>query len=166
MMLINPQTLPVVGTFYQIGMVVADLDKAMDDYSRILGLGDWKRLDTDYVGRYRNWEGRIANRNAFAQWGPIHLEMVEPGLGEGNAKEWLQTRGPGMFHVAMAVDDVRNRPDDLEVVFEVKTMTQPDGSPGLIHLDTVSRLGYFLELAYRPFADALSARVAAPGPWV
>ena len=165
MMFVRASQLPVAGSIYQIGVVVPDLEKGMADYSRILGLGNWKRMDTDYVGRYRSWEGRIANRNAFAQWGPIHLEMIEPGVGEGNAMEWLRTRGAGMFHVGVAVEDVRNRPDDLEVVFEVITQTQPDGSPAIVHLDTVSMLGYFIELTYRPLAEALSARVASPDPW-
>jgi methylmalonyl-CoA/ethylmalonyl-CoA epimerase len=160
-MIIHPASVPVSGEIYQIGIVVADLEKGMADYGRILGLRNWMRLDTDYVGRYRDWEGRIANRNAFAPWGPIHLEMIEPSIGEGNAKEWLRTRGAGMFHIGVAVDDVRDRPDDLEVVFEVKTHTQPDGSPAIIHLDTVSVFGYFTELAYRPLAEALSNQVAS-----
>src|SRR5690606_18390458 len=63
---------------YQIGVVVTDLDAGIDRYSRLLGLSGWKRMETDYVARYRDWEGRIANRNAFAPWGAIHLEMVEP----------------------------------------------------------------------------------------
>lgn len=163
--MIVPDTLPVAGSVYQIGVVTANLEEGMAQYSRILGLGDWKRLDTDYVARYRDWEGRIANRNAFAQWGAIHLEMIEPRVGEGNAMEWLRTRGPGMFHLGVAVDDVRNRPDDIAVAFEVKSRLQPDGSPAIVHLDTVATLGYFIELAWRPMADSLAARVAAPGPW-
>lgn len=160
-----PTSLPVDGSIYQIGVVAPDLEAGMAQYSRIFGLKDWKRLDTDYVARYRDWEGRIANRNAFAQWGPIHLEMVEPGIGEGNAMEWLRTRGPGMFHVGVAVEDVRNRPADIDVVFEVRSTTQPDGSPAIVHLDTVPVLGYFVELAWRPMAERLAARVASPEPW-
>lgn len=163
--MIVPPSLPFDGTIYQVGAVCANLEQGMADYSRVLGLTDWKRLDTDYTGRYRDWRGRIANRNAFAQWGDIHLELIEPGLGEGNAKEWLRTRGPGIFHIGIAVDDVRNRPEDIEVVFEVTAHTQPDGSPVIVHLDTVAMFGYFVELAYRPMAEGLAARVAAPGPW-
>jgi len=163
--MMRPNALPVEGTIYQIGVVVADLEQAMGHYSQLFGLGDWKRLDTDYSGRYRDWEGRIANRNAFAQWGAIHLELVEPGIGEGNAKEWLRTRGPGMFHVGVIVDDVRNHPPEFEVVFESRARTQPDGSPAIVHLDTVASLGFFVELAWRPMAEGLIERVAAPGPW-
>jgi catechol 2,3-dioxygenase-like lactoylglutathione lyase family enzyme len=164
-MLINTGSLPVDGSIYQIGVVVPDLGKGIDNYSRLLGLKNWKRLDTDYIGRYRDWEGRIANHNAFAQWGAIHLEMIEPCVGETNAMEWLRTKGTGMFHIGVAVDDVRIRPEDFEVVFEVKSQTQPDGSPAIIHLDTVNLLGYFIELTYRPLADALSSRVASSAPW-
>lgn len=89
--------------------------------------------------------------------------MIEPGIGAGNAREWLQQRGPGMFHIGVAVDDVRIRPSDIEVVFEVRGQQQPDGSPAIVHLDTVSRLGYFLKMTYRPLAERLSAMVAAPG---
>ena len=151
------------GTLYQVGVVVADLAVGMERYSRLFGLRDWKRLDTDYTARYRSWHGRIANRNAFTPWGTIHLEMIEPGIGEGNAKEWLRTRGEGIFHLGIAVDDVRQRPDDVEVVFEVTAATQPDGSPAIVHLDTVATLGYFTELTWRPMAESLSARVAIPG---
>lgn len=163
--MIVPERLTVGGSIYQIGVVVPDLEQGMADYSRILGLSNWKRLDTDYIGRYRQWQGRIANRNAFAQWGAIHIEMIEPGIGEANAMEWLRTRGAGMFHVGVAVDDVRHRPQDIEVVFEVMSQTQPDGSPAIVHLDTVPMLGYFIELAFKPLADSLSAKVASPDPW-
>ena len=161
-MLVTETSVPG-GTLYQVGVVVADLEVGMERYSRLFGLRDWKRMDTDYVARYRNWHGRIANRNAFAQWGAIHLEMIEPGIGQGNAKEWLETRGEGIFHLGVAVDDVRQRPADMEVVFEVTSQTQPDGSPVIIHLDTVQTLGYFTELAWRPMAESLSAWVVAPG---
>lgn len=153
--------LPAGLTPYQVGVVVADLDAGMARYSRLLGLSGWKRMDTDYVARYRDWEGRIANRNAFAPWGPIHLEMIEPGIGEGNAMEWLQTRGEGIFHIGVAADDVRDRPHGAEVVFEVRTQQQPDGSPAIVHLDTVDSLGFFLELAWRPLAARLDAWVRA-----
>ncbi len=163
--MILPTTLPVDGKIYQIGVVCPNLEESMEHYSRILGLGDWKRMDTDYIGRYRDWEGRIANRNAFAVWGDIHLEMIEPGVGEGNAMEWLRTRGAGIFHLGISVADVRVRPADLEPVFEVRSQTQPDGSPAIVHLDTVPQLGYFLELTYRPLAEMLARRVFTPGPW-
>lgn len=161
MVIVPPGLAGPTGKVYQVGAVTADLERAMEAYSRLLGLTGWKRMDTDYHGRYRNWSGRIANRNAFAPWGAIHLELIEPGEGEGNAKEWLRTRGEGIFHLGVAVDDVRHRAADAEVVFEVTSRLQPDGSPAIVHLDTVAELGYFVELAWRPMAEQLTAWVAS-----
>lgn len=147
------------GDFYQIGVVVRDIDAAMDQYRRLLGLGPFWRLDTDYEGRYRDWRGRIANRNAFTRWGAVYLEMVQPVIGESNAREWLETRGEGIFHMGYAVDDLSQRPDGAECVFESWGATLPDGGPAVIHLDTVDRLGYFVELSDRALVAKLNAGI-------
>ena len=89
------------GDLYQIGVVVRDIDRGMEQYRQLLGLGPFWRLDTDYEGRYRDWRGRFANRNAFTRWGNLYLEMIEPVTGEGNAREWLETRGEGISTWAM-----------------------------------------------------------------
>ena len=68
----------LVGDFHQIGVVVRDIDQGMAHYAGLLDLGPFWRLDTDYEGRYRDWRGRFANRNAFTKWGDVYLEMVEP----------------------------------------------------------------------------------------
>lgn len=96
----------VAGDFFQIGVVVRDIDEGMARYQQTLGVGPFWRLDTDYEGRYRNWRGCFANRNAFARWGNVYLEMVQPVIGEGNAREWLETRGEGIFHLGYATDDL------------------------------------------------------------
>lgn len=147
------------GDFYQIGVVVRDIDAGMEHYRRLLGLGPFWRLDTNYRGCYRDWTGTFANRNAFTRWGDVYLEMIEPGLGEGNAKEWLKTRGEGIFHLGYAVDDMTQRPDGVECVFESWGATLPDGGAAVIHLDTVDRLGYFVELSHRPLVEKLNARI-------
>ena len=148
-----------VGDFYQIGVVVRDIDEGMARYARLLGLGPFWRLDTDYEGRYRNWRGRFANRNAFARWGDVYLEMVQPVVGEGNAREWLETRGEGIFHLGYAVDDLSQRPGGVECVFESWGATMPDGSAAVIHLDTVAQLGYYVELSDRGLVNRLNAGI-------
>jgi hypothetical protein len=147
------------GDFYQIGAVVKDIEAGMAHYRRLLGLGPFWRLDTRYRGRYRDWTGELANRNAFARWGDLYLELIEPGEGYGAAREWLETRGEGIFHLGYAVDDMSQRPDGAACVFESWGATLPDGGPAVIHLDTVDRLGYFVELSDRALVDGLNARI-------
>ena len=125
------------------------------------GLGPFWRLDTHYEGRYRDWTGTFANRNAFTKWGDIYLELVEPGLGEGNAKEWLRTRGEGIFHLGYAVDDMRRRPEGVECVFETFGGRLANGDPAVIHLDTVDQLGYYVELSDRAMVQKLNATIDA-----
>ena len=144
------------GKLYQIGVVVRDLDAGMHHYSTLLGLRPYKRIDTNYLARYRDWTGRIANRNAFARWGDLYLEMIEPGVGEGNAMEWLRTRGEGIFHLGYATDDLEQRPGGAEVCFETLDTRTPDGRVAIVHLDTVEQLGYYVELTHRPLAEQLS----------
>ena len=147
------------GDFYQVGVVVRNIEQGMAHYRDLLGLGPFMRIDTNYQARYRGWTGTIANRNAFTRWGKLYLEMVEPGLGEGNAKEWLNTRGEGIFHLGYATDDLNQRPGGVEVCFETLGAQTADGRSAVIHLDTVDQLGYFVELSDRPLVDKLNAAI-------
>lgn len=147
------------GDFYQVGVVVRDIDQGMEHYSKLLGLGPFWRLDTDYEGRYRDWRGRFANKNAFAKWGNVYLEMIQPVIGEGNAKEWLETRGEGIFHLGYAVDDLTQRPQDVECVFESWGAKLANGDAAVVHLDTVAQLGYFVELSDRALVEKLNAKI-------
>lgn len=149
----------IEGDFYQIGVVVRDIEKGMSHYSKLLGLGPFWRLDTSYEGRYRDWQGHFANKNAFTKWGDVYLEMIEPGEGEGNAKEWLNTRGEGIFHLGYAVDDMSQRPGGVEVCFETWGARLANGDPAVIHLDTVDQLGYFVELSDRGMVERLNATI-------
>ena len=144
---------PIRGDLFQLGMVVHDIDEAMERYRRVFGLGPFIRHDTHYNARYRDWHGVIANRNAFARWGDWWLEMVEPGQGEGNAKEWLRERGEGIFHLGFAVDDVDAYPPQWPAVFESLDTKTEDGRTAVVHLDTVADLGYFTELQDRKLVD-------------
>jgi len=144
------------GKLYQIGVVVRDLEASMEHYRTLFGLGRFRRLDTDYTGRYRGIEQRIANRNAFARWGDVYLEMVEPGSGQSSASEWLESRGEGIFHLGYATSNLEQRPGGAQVCFETIDNLNAKGHPAIIHLDTVSQLGYFVELADMQLADRLA----------
>lgn len=151
------------GDLYQIGVVVKNLEAGMAHYSTLLGLGPWTRIDTRYNARYRDWTGTVANRNAFARWGALYLEMIEPGEGEANAKEWLRTRGEGIFHLGYATDNLDQRPGNTEAVFETLDTRTADGRVAILHLDTVEQLGYFVELADRTLVNNICRWIDSAG---
>jgi catechol 2,3-dioxygenase-like lactoylglutathione lyase family enzyme len=139
---------PETGQLLHIGFVVADIERAVASYEP-LGINRFARMETAYTARFRRAEVEVRNLNAFARWNETTIELVQPCIGDGIQRDWLRTRGEGMYHIAIAVDDP-SRYDFAETVFEV-----PDH--GVTFLDTVAELGYYLELV--PLS--LSARVEA-----
>jgi len=151
------------GRLYHLGVVVRDIDVAMASYRTLLGVPSFHRIDTNYQARHRDWHGTIANRNAFGRWGDLVVELVEPGLGNGPAGEFLAGRGEGIFHVGYATDDPTQRPGGVSACFEVQSSLRPDGTFGIVYLDTVDVLGFFVELVHTPTAQWVIDTVDAIG---
>ncbi|UXJ50181.1 VOC family protein [Pseudomonas citronellolis] len=145
----------VRGRLYQIGVVVRDIEAGMTHYRELFGVGPFKCLDTDYTAWYRGQVERVANRNAFARWGDLYLEMVEPRQGGSTAREWLESRGEGIFHLGYVTDDLAQRPVGSDVCFHPLQRVTGQGEPAILHLDTLSQLGYFIELASTKLANDL-----------
>lgn len=158
--MIDDTKLPQIdGRLYHLGVVVRDIDAAMDAYRTFLGVPAFHRLDTNYPARHRDWQGTIANRNAFGKWGDLIVELVEPGLGNGPAGEYLHARGEGVFHVGYATDDPTQRPGGVAPCFEVRSTRRPDGTYGIVYLDTMGTLGFFVELVHTPVAQNVISMV-------
>ena len=93
-----------------IGLIVRDLDKAAE-HLQSLGIGPFKplkktvRYDTKFYGKPVDpddikLEVRMANMGSG-----VKLELIQP-LNGGPWREFLETRGGGMHHLAFNVDDV------------------------------------------------------------
>jgi methylmalonyl-CoA epimerase len=82
---------------HHVGVVVADLDEAVETYRRLFGaaLERRERLDDDGVDV------------AAMRLGDGLVELVAPVGDDTPVARFLANRGPGMHHVAYAVDDVR-----------------------------------------------------------
>ena len=152
--------LPAIqGRLYHLGVVVRDIDAAMGTYRSLFGIATFHRIDTNYPARHRDWTGTIANRNAFGRLGALMVELVEPGLGHGPAHEFLATRGEGLFHMGYATEDLGQLPGGVGPCFEVHSSRRPDGTYGIVYLDTLGSLGFFLELVETATADRLMSMV-------
>lgn len=152
----------VHGRLYQIGVVVRDIEAGMQHYRDMLGLGPFKRLDTDYHAWYRGRTVHIANANAFARWGDLYLEMVAPGTGDSTAREWLEQGGEGIFHLGYITDDMNQRPAGSEVCFHPLLDAGPEAPSSILHLDTLQALGYFVELTTPELATGLCRWIDEP----
>jgi len=78
-----------------LGVIVRGLDAAEPFYTA-LGLSPGRRISLDREGV----------RVTFLQVASAEIELLEPATREGPLSRFLATRGEGIHHVAIAVDDI------------------------------------------------------------
>jgi Glyoxalase/Bleomycin resistance protein/Dioxygenase superfamily len=95
--------------FFHVGILVADLDAAMQDFRRTLGLSfrpvsrvAWDRVALDERDGYPDRETFEELRLAYSAAGPPYLELIEmTGIGV-----WGTQHAEGLHHVGLASSDV------------------------------------------------------------
>ena len=93
-----------------IGVVVRDVDKAVEYYES-LGIGPFEPLKIT-GSKMKKVMGKPIDINSFqlktraAKMGAVTLELLEPAVGESLWKEFLETHGEGINHIALNVDDI------------------------------------------------------------
>lgn len=94
----------------QIAVVVTDLEKTMEHYSKLVGWGPWNvyrheppRLH-DTVVRGENVEYTMLG--AETRVGDVGFELIQPLEGPSLYKEWLEQHGEGLHHMAVMLHDL------------------------------------------------------------
>lgn len=88
----------------QIAIVVKDIHAAMEAYQKALGWGPWNVYehkppslhDTHLHGEPQEYTMLGAETHV----GPIVVELLQPVDGPSIYKEWLETKGEGLHHIA------------------------------------------------------------------
>lgn len=85
---------------HHVAVVVRDIDKAVD-YYQSLGIAT--------VGREVIFpESKPKIRAKFVQIGSLPIELIQPVEGESSYKEFLDSKGEGVQHIAFAVHNLDN----------------------------------------------------------
>lgn len=104
--------------FNHLGMVVRDVDKAVEYYQSLGIVSDV----TDRI----TMEGKKAKLvGRFIDIGSLRIELWQPVRGETVQQEFLNSRGEGVNHIAFHVDDLdrekeRMAEKGIPVVFTVR----------------------------------------------
>lgn len=88
-----------------VGIVVKDLDAALQTYSRNFGFS----VNPDKGGEV----AALGIKNAFMPVGESDLEFIQPLTGEGPVAKFAQERGEGQFMLSIEVEDVQAAVDHL-----------------------------------------------------
>ena len=91
----------------QIGIVVKDMDRAIEYYSSNFGWGPFQIQEVKMKGfTYRGEAGSCRLKMAIAQSGPIEIELIQVLEGETPHTEFLREKGEGLHHLRFSVDDL------------------------------------------------------------
>lgn len=91
----------------QIGIVVKDVQKTAENYWKMLGIGPWLIITSQsYDQTHRGKPAHFKSKIAFAQVGPIELELMETLEGPTTFSDFMAEHGEGPHHLQYLVDNV------------------------------------------------------------
>ena len=144
------------GEIFHLGIVVRDLEKAVEVYENELGYGPFVMGNGDFFSdKIINGEigPGLPIRTAMYQPGTYEIELIEP-VGPSIYMDYLNEHGPGVHHIVLKTDEkyadvlamgerVSGRPPKLEAKF-------PDGTPIVSYVDLQEEAGILLEIGNHP----------------
>ena len=94
----------------QIAIIVNDVEAAKRSYAQFWGVdvpptvdaGEYAVTKTVYRGRPNEYAGC---NMAFFELGSIQFEIIEPNAAQSTWRDWLETHGEGLHHMAYKVKD-------------------------------------------------------------
>jgi methylmalonyl-CoA/ethylmalonyl-CoA epimerase len=91
----------------QVGIVVGDIEKTAAFYYSTFGIGPFAIVpEVKFEGVILRGSPTNAKiKVAFAQSGPLQIELIQPLEGENIYTEFLDTKGEGLHHLGFQVDD-------------------------------------------------------------
>lgn len=137
----------------QIAVVCNDLQKTMEQYTRLLGWGPWNvyrheppRLHgTELHGR----PAEYTMLGAETHVGDMGFELLQPLEGPSIYREWLEQHGEGLHHVAVMLHDLDESTRLKQTFAEIGASVLMGGRIGetieFFYLDTEPTLKIILE---------------------
>lgn len=144
----------------QIGFVVWDVDKAVEHYLSMLGMGPWTVYE--FVPDQHWFWGKPSHlklKMAKAMSGNIEFELIQPLEGESLHLEFLETSGEGVQHLGFNVPDYDDTFDRfVKAGFEpaMRAETYVDTYKGRLkacYFDTRRVTGIALEIMWRSWSQ-------------
>ena len=92
---------------YQIGIVVQDMDRALEYYGSTFGWGPFRVRELEMKGfSYKGRRGDCRLRLARSRQEHIEIELIQVLEGETPHTDFLRRKGEGLHHLGIRVDDL------------------------------------------------------------
>lgn len=133
----------------QIAVVVKDMDRAIDAYSKVFGLPKPDVIVTDAEAGRDVYRGKPTNAQAklaFFNLGQVSLELIQPLGGDSVWQEVLDERGECVHHIAFQIQGTEQVTDYL-AQHDMPVIQQGHYTGGMYtYVDSEPVLGVMLEL--------------------
>lgn len=139
--------------FVQVGILVNDVDQAIENFEKKFGIGPWRIEELDpamFPDMTMNGQpAALRNKCAFCEAYGMEWELIQP-LSEGPYKEWLDKHGPGIQHLSFLPRESFD--DTLDYVKKTtgKDLWLRGQCPSIgmdfAYLDLKDELGFLLEV--------------------
>ena len=142
----------------QIALVVEDLDKTVERYWQVFGMGPWHFYTYQRpllnMSRYHGQDVDNSLRIALGYFGPTRMELIEIKKGPSLQEDFIKDHGFGVQHLGILVDDMASaleeaRENGFKVIQEGSGFG-PDGDGHYAYLNTEDEFGITYELIERP----------------
>jgi methylmalonyl-CoA/ethylmalonyl-CoA epimerase len=139
----------------QIGLIVKDLDRTLENLQKIFGIGPFRIVDFPPEGHEdikRVYKGENADFTAkfcFFDLGNIELEIIQPLSGKSIWQDFIDEKGPGLHHIKFNVPE--HGPVSTYLEGNGIGITQMGGAVGKnagkewVFYDTEEKIGFAIE---------------------
>ena len=147
---------PLFSEIAQIGIVVADINKAIARWENEYGIGPWEILVLDHESASSiEVYGRPIPKDedykvilAMSKLGEMHLELIQPVSENSDYYFYLQKHGEGFHHVAVRQEAALF--DRIEAEGIEKIGSALIGKTNCAYYDTRKDLGFIIETFVEP----------------
>jgi catechol 2,3-dioxygenase-like lactoylglutathione lyase family enzyme len=102
----NPEPAVKLPPVEQVGIVVHDVDRAVEHFTALFGWGPFQIREVGLQGfTFRNRPGNCRLKMAFACSGPIEIELIQVLEGDTPHSQFLRQKGEGLHHLRFRVDN-------------------------------------------------------------
>lgn len=135
----------------QIGIIVKDIEKAVDEFSKIFNTEKPQIIETDiYEKSHTEYRGKPTMARAklafFRNFKNVEIEFIEPDDNPSTWREFLEKHGEGIHHLGFVVKGSDNIIERFKA-FGIEVVQKGDYTGGrYTYLDSFEKLKFIIEL--------------------
>jgi methylmalonyl-CoA/ethylmalonyl-CoA epimerase len=140
----------------QIGLIVEDLDKTLENLQSIFGIGPFRIVDfppqghEDIMRQYKGENGDFTAKFCFFDLGNIELEIIQPLSGKSIWRDFLDKNGPGLHHIKFSVPEhaeVKQHLTENNInISQMGASVGKNAGKTWVFYDTEDKIGFAVEL--------------------